>query len=690
MVIAQFWTRSPGVLLATGCLLAGAGMSKALAGEDATELEPVTVTAERLAQPVAELPGSVSLVDTHTIARATQGIALDEALAGVPGVFAQNRYNFSQDVRVSIRGFGARSPFGIRGIRVLLDDIPETLVDGQSQVDMIDPFALARMEILRGPSGALYGNASGGVMRLYTRPGAAGGEFEVEQAGGQHGMRRTGVRAGNQKGPWNWATSISDFRLDGYRDHSQAERRNLNARASYEFDAQSSLTALFSYVDAPDTQDPGSLTQAEVEDNRRQARPQSLTFNGGQSAEQGRLGLIYELRPDERQRLELRGFYLQRSFDNRLPFENGGMVEFERDFGGGGIQYTRLDRIAGRDNQLVIGLDLERQRDDRQRYDNEQGQRGDLRLDQIESALGAGLYLRNVTALTPRWDLSLGARYDDIEFEIDDRFLADGDDSGERRFTEASWFVGTGLKLTAAHRAFANVGTSFETPTFTEFANPGGGGFNPDVEPEQAESLELGLRGSVADNLDYELTGFMVRVDDELVSFQDAGGGRDFFRNAGRTARDGVELAFDLAMGGSAWFHGMLSAGRFEFRRFEADGEDYSGNRIPGLPEEQAFFEFGVGRDQPYMAAINVHLTGDLYADDANETRVSGHSVVNARTAWRWARGQWHVEPWAGLNNITDEQYNSNVRINQFGGRFFEPAPERNWHAGVNVGWRGQ
>ncbi len=675
-------------LLATGLVFAGA--AGVVAAEEAADLPPVTVTGERLGQPVGALPGSVSLVDSHTIARATQGIALDEALAGVPGVFAQNRYNFSQDVRLSIRGFGARAPFGIRGIRVLLDDIPETLVDGQTQVDMIDPFALERMEVLRGPAGALYGNASGGVMRLYTRPGAPDGEFEVEQASGQHGLRRTGVRAGNQQGAWNWAASVSDFRLDGYRDHSEAERRNLNARARYDFDAHSSLTALFSYVDAPDTQDPGSLTREEVRQDRRQARPQSLQFDGGQSAEQGRLGLVYELQPDDRQRLELRGFYLQRSFDNRLPFENGGIVEFERDFGGGGFQYTRVDRIAGYDNQLVLGLDVERQRDDRQRYDNEDGDRGDLTLDQIESALGSGVFVRNVTALTPRWELSLGARFDDIEFEIEDRFLADGDDSGKRRFREASWFAGTGLMLAPSHRAFVNLGTSFETPTFTEFANPDGGGFNPDVEPEQAESLELGLRGSLADNLDYELIGFVVRVDDELVSFQLEPGGRDYFRNAGRSARDGVELAVDMSMGGSAWFRGMLSAGRFEFRQFAVDGEDFSGNRIPGLPQEQAFFEFGVGRDQPFMAAVNVHMTGHLYADDANETRVSGHSVVNARTAWRWVSGQWHVEPWAGLNNITDEQYNSNVRINQFGGRFFEPAPERNWHAGVNVGWRGQ
>lgn len=688
MVSVDVLDRRPARLLCGGLLMLVTGVA---AAQDTTELEPLTVTPERLAQPVAELPGSVSQVDTTTIARGTQGIALDEALAGIPGVFAQNRYNFAQDVRLSIRGFGARTPFGIRGIRVLLDGIPETLVDGQTQVDMIDPFALERMEILRGPAGALYGNASGGVMRLYTRAGVPGGELAVEQATGQHGLRRTGVRAGDEQGPWNWAGSVSEFSLDGYREHSEAERRNLNARASYAFDEQSSLTALFGYVDAPDTQDPGSLTSEEVHEDRRQARPQSLQYDGGQSAEQGRLGLVYELRPDDNQQLVLRGFQLQRDFDNRLPFESGGIVEFERDFGGGGMQYTRLDRVAGRDNRLVIGLDVERQRDDRQRYDNEQGERGDLQLDQIESALGTGLFVRNVTALTPRWDLSLGARHDDIEFEISDRFLVDGDDSGDRRFQETSWFAGTGVVLSPGHRAFINAGTSFESPTFTEFANPGGGGgFNPDVEPEQAESMELGLRGTAGRNLEYELTGFAIRVDDELVSYQLNPGGRDFFRNAGRSARDGVELAFDLALAQGAWFRGMFSAGRFEFRRFKADGEDFSGNRIPGLPEEQAFFEFGVGRDQPFMAAINVQLTGDLYADDANETRVSGHSVVNARTAWRRDIGQWHVEPWAGLNNITDEQYNSNVRINSFGGRFFEPAPERNWHAGVSVGWRGQ
>ncbi len=666
--------------------------------EEAAQLEPVTVTAERLARPVLESPLSVGLVDEEAIGRATQNIALDESLARIPGVFAQNRYNFSQDVRVSIRGFGARSPFGIRGIKVLLDDIPETLVDGQSQVDMIDPFMVERMEVLRGPAGALYGNASGGVLSVYTHEGVPGGEVNIEQKHGEHGLRRTAVRAGEASGRWNWSAGASEFSYDGYREHSRARRYNFNARVGYEIDERSSLTALVGYVDAPDTQDPGSLTAAEVAEDRRQARPQSLTFDGGQSAEQARLGLVYRSQLSANEELVARGFYLHRDFDNRLPFQNGGIVAFERDFAGGSLQYIRSDTIGGRDNQLSAGADLAHQHDDRQRYDNLQGERGDLALDQREIAQTTAVFVRNNLSLSPLWDLSVGARVDEIRFRIEDRFLTDGDDSGRRRFRETSWFAGTSYALAPTHRVFINAGSSFETPTFTEFANPDGGGFNPDIEPEQAQSLEFGLRGSDGRDVRYELVAFMARVEDELIPFQTEPGGRDFFRNAGRTARDGLEFSIDWRLPGGAYVVGAGTWGRYVFRDFsDDDGNVFDGNNIPGLPREQVFLEFGLGRGQPFFAALNMESRSRLFADDANQVEVPRYTVWNARVGREWQLGQWRLEPYAGVNNLLNEEYNSNIRINTT--RFnpagpnppapFEPAPERNWHAGVNLSLRG-
>lgn len=668
--------------------------------EPAAALEGVVVTARRSPEERLAAPVSVSLVDGETIRRGSQGIALDEALSRMPGVLAQNRYNFAQDVRVSVRGFGSRSPFGIRGVRLLLDGIPETLTDGQSQVDMIDPLFLERMELLRGPAGALYGNASGGVLSLASREGAPEGEWSISRKQGSHGLARTGVTAGSQAGNWNWFAGVSRTTFEGFRDHSDSERTNVTARARYEFAPGRSLSLLVDYVDAPDTRDPGSLTAQEVAEDRRQARGASKTFDAGQSAEQGRLGLVYRHALDEDQSLEIRGFQTRRDFENRLPFEAGGAVAFERVFSGGGVQYTRTDQLAGRENRLTVGVDVESQRDDRQRFNNVAGELGDKVFDQVEKARGTGVFLRNDLALTSRWDLSLGLRYDRTRFSIDDRFLVDGDDSGSRSFREVNYFAGTSFELAPAHRWFANVGSSFETPTFTEFANPdGSGGFNPQVGPEQARSVEMGVRGQLGNRLGYELAGFLIRVEGELLPFEPEAGGRDFFRNAGETGRRGVELSVDWEIARRWSLAAALTAGRYRFRDF-TDGEDreLGGNRIPGLPGRQGFVELAWGRGTPFLAAINVDARGRVYADDANQVRVPGFAVANLRMAREFALGRWTLEPYAGINNLTDREYSSNIRINTerfvFGGPNipapFEPAPGRNWHAGVNLrmtGW---
>ena len=662
--------------------------------DEAVELERMVVTARRAEDQALEVPASVSVIEADTLRRATQGLALDEALARVPGVFAQNRYNFAQDIRVSLRGFGARSPFGIRGVRLVLDGLPETLADGQSQVDMIDPMFLERVEVIRGPAGALYGNASGGLLSLGVRTGEPDGALELDQRFGAHGMRRTGVSTGGQDGPWNWFAGVSRTELDGYREHSESRRSHLTGRVHHEAGANS-FRLLVDYVDAPGTRDPGSLTAGEVEQDRRQARSAAVDLDAGQSAEQGRLGLVYTRQLGGDQELEVRGFQTRRWFENRLPFEAGGAVEFDRVFTGAGFQYSRTDTLAGRTNRLTAGLDLEDQRDDRQRFDNLSGQKGERVFDQKEQARVAGLFVRNDLDVTSRWDISLGLRHDRVRFSIDDRFIEDGDQSGARNFSEFNYFAGTSFALAPDHRVFANHGTSFETPTFTEFANPDGtGGFNPGIAPEQARSLEAGFRGRIGEDFSYELVGYSIRVEDELLPFEPEAGGRDFFRNAGQTRRRGGELSLDWQFAGQASLYVALSAGRYRFADFtDGEGRDLGGNHIPGLPGRHGFAELAWGRGTPFMVAVNLQAQGSLYADDANQVSVPGHAVINARVARQWQVGDWRIEPFVGVNNLADRDYNSNIRINTerfvFDGPNvpapFEPAPGRNWHAGVNL-----
>ncbi|WP_425443978.1 TonB-dependent receptor family protein [Thioalkalivibrio denitrificans] len=666
------------------------GLHGAQAVAETVELEPVTVTAPRLERPWLDTPAALGVVEREDLEQARQGLQLDEALVRVPGVSAQNRYNFAQDLRVSMRGFGARAAFGIRGIKMLVDGLPETTTDGQSQVDAIDLTALERIEVIRGPSSVLHGNATGGVLDITTRSGPAEPFFQPRAEAGSYGYRRLGLQAGGSGDAAAWHLSTWDLAMDGYRDHSRAEKRLLHARTDWVPSGPHRLTGVVTLLDAPRTDDPGALTAAEVADDRRAAAPNALAFDAGQSVTQQRAGLVYRGDISGSERLEARVFHTWRDFDNRLPFESGGIVQYERQFFGGGIHYTRDNHIGDLSGRMTAGLDLERQRDMRRRYDNLQGARGDLALHQREIAEAAGVFVQQELDLTERLDVTLGLRRDRVRFSIDDRFLADGDDSGQRDFLETSQLVSASYAWQPQHRIYATWGTAFETPSFTEFANPDGGGFNPEVSPQQARNLELGFKG-FAGRVQYDVAVFRVDVRDELVPYQleDPGDDRTYYENAGRTRRQGLEA-------GLVWFPtvdwtltGAWTWSDFHFREFTDDeGTSLSGRRLPAIPRQQLFLEaaWRPGRD---YAIADLLVQGGQYADNANTERVSASTVVNVRAGRVLRRNGWDVEAFVALNNLFDEDYFSNIRPNAGFGRYYEPAPGRNFFVGLHVRGRG-
>ena len=652
-------------------------------------LDPLTVTAPRLERPWLETPAALDVVEREDLSQARQGLQLDEALARIPGVSAQNRYNFAQDLRVSMRGFGARAAFGIRGIKVRVDGLPETTPDGQTQVDAIDLTALERMEVIRGPASVLHGNATGGVLEITTRSGPPETFGQPRLEAGSYRYRRLGAQAGGREGDLAWHVSGWDLAMDGYRAHSRAEKRLLHSRADWTPGETHHLTALFTVLDAPRTDDPGALTAVEVADDRRAAHPNARMFNAGQAVTQQRAGLVYRADPAGGGRFEARAFHTWRDFDNRLAFESGGIVEYNRLFSGAGLQYTRDNRVGPWSGRMTAGLDVERQRDMRRRHDNLGGTRGDLTLDQRETARAAAVFVQQETALTERLDATLGLRRDRMRFSIDDRFLADGDDSGRRDFRETSHILSMGYVWRPRHRVYATWGTAFETPSFTEFANPDGGGFNPAVEPQQARNLELGFKG-FAGRIQYSLALFRVDVRDELVPFQlaDPDDDRTYYRNAGRTRRQGLEaglvwlLATDLALTG-AW-----TWSDFSFREFVDDGASLAGRELPAIPRRQLFLE-AAWRPGPRYLIVDVLARDRQFADNANTERVSGSAVVNLRGGRVFRSGGLDVEAFVAVNNLFGEDYFSNIRPNAAFGRYYEPAPGRNVYLGLHLTRRG-
>ena len=648
-------------------------------------LDEIIVSATRLETTVRDAARSVSVVDKERIQNGTQQLGLDEALAGVPGLYMQNRYNFAQDLRISLRGFGARSGFGVRGVKIVVDGIPETLPDGQAQVDSIDLGSAQRIEVLRGPASSLYGNASGGVIAIESELGEGPAFVEGRVGGGELGYSSVGFKTGGKLGAADYLLNLSHLEFDGWREHSEARGSVLNAKVGVPLN-DDSLTFAFSMSDQPLSNDPGGINAAQVAAAPRTARDLNLQYDAGEALDQQRFGVVYE-RERDAGTLTLRNYYTWREFAGKLPFNGGGIVEFDRFVYGLGAQY-RLGESLPAAWDLAFGVDFDRQDDDRRRFNNENGVYGDLDLEQQEQVASSAVYAQAQYLINERWALSAGLRYDEVRFDVNDRFLSDGNDSGDLTFDQLSPSLGLNFKL-GQHTIFANWSSAFETPTTTELANPdASGGFNPALKPQQAKNVEIGFKTGT-EQLFFEIAAFLIDLEDELVPFElPAFPGRTFFVNAGRSDRSGIETAVSWEHDSGFSVDASYTWSDFTYDVFiDENGNDFAGRQLPGLPEHFAYLGLSYRSAQGTTATFETNYSGDLFANNANSAQVDAYAVSNLRVYHEFTTGRWRVRPHIGINNLLNERYNSNIRINAFGGRYFEPAPERNIYAGVVVGF---
>jgi len=647
-------------------------------------LDEIVVTATRRGTSIRDVARSISVVDKERIQLGAQQLGLDEALAGVPGLYMQNRFNFAQDLRISLRGFGARSGFGIRGIKVLVDGIPETLPDGQAGVDSIDIGSAQSIEVLRGPASSLYGNASGGVISISSELGSEDPYIEGRLAGGEFGYQQVQLKSAGNWGDSDYLFNVSRTALDGYRDHSEVRGGLLNTKLSVPLNDTDKLILSFNHTDQPTADDAGGINAAQAASDPSSARLQNVQFDGGESLSQQRLGLVYE-RNRPAGDLTLRNYYVWRDFQNLLPFTAGGAVDLGRFYYGVGAQYSLGDSLP--DNlKLAFGVDFDRQDDDRKRFDNNDGVIGVKTFDQNETVTSTGIYMQGQYEIGDAWSLLAGLRYDELSYDVGDRFLADGDDSGNLDFNEVSPSLGVNYKM-GSGVLFASYSSSFETPTTTELANPdASGGFNPALNPQLADNFEIGFKRS-AGRLYYEVALFTIDLQDELIPYELAAfPGRTFYSNAGSSTRNGVETAISWALEGGLRVDASYTWSDFSFDRFVDDnGNDFSGNQLPGLPKQFGYLGLTYNSESGLSGTIETVYSGELYADNANNDKVSGYSIANLRVGKEFTNGRWLYRPYVGINNLFDRAYNSNIRINAFGGRYYEPAPPRNFYAGIVV-----
>jgi iron complex outermembrane receptor protein len=649
-------------------------------------LPTVEVSAPRLAREIYATPAAVSTIEQDAIAQGQQRVRLDESLNRVPGVFLQNRDNFAQGQRISIRGFGARAPFGVRGITVMVDGIPYTLPDGQAQLDAIDLDSAERIEVIRGPSSVLYGNAAGGVIDITTADGRDNPGTRLRMGAGSDGYQKMALQNGGVQGDWSHHISLTALNVDGYREQSSTEKYLLNAKLRRELGSDRALTAIINLLDNPRSEDPGALNAREVAEGRDQAAPNSLALDAGQTVDQQLIGLQYEDLSAGEGELYLKGFIAQRDFEQQLPFVGSSRLGYQRDYMGASAEYHHEVTLGNLPLNYIVGVDAVRQKDDRFRNDvNPQGAVGEPLADETQTATSTGVFAQGDLALSELLTLSLGTRFDRVDLDVDDDFAADGDQSGQRTFNEWSGSAGLSYRYRPQHQAYINTGTAFETPTFSEFANPAGGGFNPSVEPQKAWNREVGLRGYIEPlALDYDVALFSVRVRDELVPYDE--GGRTFYQNAGDTKRDGVELALGWQLADQWRLDSALTLARYEFDEFSTPSERFDGNRIPGLPEQTWVSQLTWESLDERFATLETEYVGDLVADNANQTAVDSYWLVNLRVGDGWQLSQQtRLSAYVGLRNLLDEEHYSNVRLNGTFGRFYEPAPGRSVYGGVEL-----
>lgn len=661
-------------------------------------LEPVTITATRIEQRSFDAAAAIDILGADAIGAATRGVNLSEAVGRVPGVNVQDRQNFAQDLQVASRGFGARAAFGVRGVRLVQDGIPFTMPDGQGQTGLFDLDAAARIEVLRGPFAALYGNSSGGLITLFTEDPPQRPTWRATANAGSHGSRKLGIGYGDTIGALGLRANASRFETDGYRAHSRARRDLAGVRLAWSPDADTSLALNATLLDQPDTEDPLGLTRQQLAQDPRQAGTGAAAFDTRKSVDHRQLGLSWERRLNAHDRVRLRGHLGDRhvrqflAFSGEAPSSSGGVVDLERGFGGTGLQWSRSQPLAGGRVDVAIGIEYDRMHERRRGYVNDFGIAGALRRDEMNTVSSFDQYAIGEWWFTPVWKLSGGLRRSRVAFDVSDDFVTpvNPDDSGSRRYSATNPVIGVLHALSDTVNLYASAGRGFETPTFAELAyRPDGQpGLNFALEPSRSTNYEAGIKLMPGRATRVNFALFHTRTRNDIVPDANVAG-RTTFRNAARTVRRGIELGVESRFGEG--FSGALAWTWIDarFRDYPGlTGADLSGKAIPGLPKSSLYGELG-WRHAPsgFTTGIEARRNASVAVDDANSERAGSYTVFNWRAGFDWQTGGWQVAPFVRIDNVSDRRYVGSVIVNAANGRYYEPAPRRTFLLGATASY---
>jgi len=686
---------------------AGAPDADGGAAEAAAPLPVVVVSASRFARDSFDQPAAISVVNAAQIGAGQPRVNASESLAAVPGVVVANRQNYAQDLQISSRGFGARSQFGVRGVRLVADGIPATMPDGQGQAATFNLDMADHIEVLRGPFSALYGNHAGGVIQMFTRDGEGAPALETTFSAGSYGSHKLDVNAQGESGGIGYVIDASRFDTDGYRDHSAARRDQSFAKLTLHPAAGGKLTLVANSMSENNAQDPLGVKwrtfardpragEIDVNDTATPRRTLAERYDTRKNINHQQAGLTWEQQVGaDRFLLTLYGgnrhVVQYQSFPKAMQApasQSGGVVDFDRDFYGANLAWQHVRQLGSGTLTATAGLEYARSSDDRQGYENYVGStygvQGALRRDETDVVSSLDPYLQGSWA-RGRWEFTAGVRHSRLRVGVRDRFLGNGNDSGSLRYSRSTPMLGALVKLTPALNLYASAARGFEAPTMNElFYSGAGGGFNYALAPATSTHLELGAKAILASHTRAELAVFQVRTRDELV-VDVSTGGRSSYRNAANTLRQGIELSID-----SRWGHGLstrLAATQLRAIYDGRAGAVMGGSRLPGVPNANLFGELAWQDPAASVGgAVEALASSRVYADDANAERPApGYALLNLRVHARQQAGAWKIKEFARLNNVLDRQYVGSLIVGDSNKRYYEAAPGRNWLVGVSA-----
>ncbi|HDH0400040.1 TPA: TonB-dependent receptor [Klebsiella pneumoniae] len=681
-----------------------------IAAAQAADEQTMVVTAAPTTVSELDTPAAVSVVNGDEMRQAAPRVNLSESLGAVPGLQVQNRQNYAQDLQLSIRGFGSRSTYGVRGLRIYVDGIPATMPDGQGQTSNIDIGSVDTIEVLRGPFSALYGNSSGGVINVTSQTGTQPPTVEASSYYGSfgtwhYGMKATGtVGDGSHAGDVDYTVSTNRFTTHGYRDHSGARKNLANARLGVRINDVSKLTLLLNSVDIK-ANDAGGLTADEWRDNPRQS-PRGDQYNTRKNTRQTQAGLRYERQLSAQDDLSVMMYAGERETTQfqsiprapqLKPSHAGGVIDLTRHYQGIDTRLTHRGELLV-PVTLTAGLDYENMSERRKGYENfvmvngapQYGEQGALRRNERNLMWNVDPYLQTQWQLTDKLSLDAGVRYSSVWFDSNDYYITpgNGDDSGDASYHK--WLPAGSLKyaLTDAWNVYLSAGRGFETPTINElsYRSDNQSGLNFGLKPSTNDMVEIGSKTRIGNGL-FTAALFQTNTDNEIV-VDSSSGGRTSYKNAGKTRRQGMELGLDQQFGESWRLKAAWTWLDATYRTNVCDDASCNGNRIPGIARNMGYASFGYQPEQGWYAGSDIRYMSDIMANDENTAKAPSWTVVGLTTGYKWSYGRMDMDLFGRIDNLFDREYVGSVIVNESNGRYYEPAPGRNYGIGLNLAWR--